>query len=155
MNWDAKYIPNFRIIRLMVTRQIEVFDLTGRLRKVNICDVQKISPSEFIVNCIPYEQVFAIKEKYKNELCILKEVMLIDAFYKMISLMLYSDVNTLLNEPPFLYCKYVHSVCIAIATIGICMNIELYRKLLVLLFSKINGLAYLHQTPLVVQIIHE
>ena len=37
LNWDAKYIPDFRIIRLIGTRQLEVSDLTGRLRKVNIC----------------------------------------------------------------------------------------------------------------------
>ena len=56
-NWDAKYIPNFRIIRLIDTRQLEISDQTGRLRKVNICDVHNILPSEFIVSCIPDEQV--------------------------------------------------------------------------------------------------
>ena len=34
--WDAKYIPNFRIVRLIGPRQLEVSDLTGRLRQVNI-----------------------------------------------------------------------------------------------------------------------
>ena len=63
-NCDVKYIPNFRIIRLIGTRQLEVSDLTGKLRKVNICDVLRILPSEFIVSCIPDEQVFARKGKY-------------------------------------------------------------------------------------------
>ena len=62
------------------TRQLEVSDPTGRLRKVNICDVNKILSSEFIVSCIPDEQVFARKDKYINDPCILKEVMVIDAF---------------------------------------------------------------------------
>ena len=79
-NWDAKYIPNFRIIRLIGTRQLEVSDLTSGLRKVNICDVLRILPSEFIVSCIPDEQVFSRKGKYINDPCIFKEVMVIDAF---------------------------------------------------------------------------
>ena len=40
-NWDAKYIPNFRIVKLIGARQLEVSDPTGRLRKVNICDVHR------------------------------------------------------------------------------------------------------------------
>ena len=79
-NWDAKYIPNFRIIRLIGTRQLEVSDPRGRLRKVNICDVHNISPSEFIVSCIPDEEVFARKGKYINDPYILKEVMVIHTF---------------------------------------------------------------------------
>ena len=62
-NWDAKYIPNFRIIRLIGTTQLEVSDPTGRLTKVNICDVHNILPSEFIASYIPYEQVFARKRQ--------------------------------------------------------------------------------------------
>ena len=44
-NWDAKYILNFRIVCLIGSRQLEVFDPTGRLRKVNVCDVHGILPS--------------------------------------------------------------------------------------------------------------
>ena len=61
LNWDTKDIPNFRIIRLIGTRQLDIPDPTGRLRKVNICDVHKIVSSDFIVSCIPDEQVFARK----------------------------------------------------------------------------------------------
>ena len=77
-NWDAKYIPNvnFRLIRLISL----VSDLTGRLRKVNICDVQNILQSEFIVSCIPDKQIFTRKGKYINDPCILKEVTVIDMF---------------------------------------------------------------------------
>ena len=60
-NWDTKYISKFRVIRLIGTRQLEVSDPTGRLRKVTICDVHKVLPSEFIVSCIPDEQVFPEK----------------------------------------------------------------------------------------------
>ena len=75
-----KYIPNFRIVRLIGKRQLEVSDLTGRLRKGKSVMCIKILPSEFIVSYIPDEQVFARKGKYINDLCILKEVVVIDAF---------------------------------------------------------------------------
>ena len=77
-NWDAKYIPTFRVIRLVGIRQLEVSDPTSRLRKVSTCDVHKLLPSELIVSCIPDEQVFARKGKYINDPHILKEVMVID-----------------------------------------------------------------------------
>ena len=32
-NWDAKYVPNFRIVCLIGSRQLEASDPTGRLRK--------------------------------------------------------------------------------------------------------------------------
>ena len=79
-NWDAKCISNFRVIGLVGKRQLEVCDQTGRLRKVYICDVHKVLPSEFIVSCIPDEQVFARKDKYINNPHILKEVLVIDTF---------------------------------------------------------------------------
>ena len=63
---------NFRIIRLKSPRQLEVFDLTGRLWKVNISDVHKILPSDFIISSIPDEQVFSRKGKYINDPHILK-----------------------------------------------------------------------------------
>ena len=52
----------------------------GRLRKVNIMEVHKILPADFIVSCIPDEQIFVRKGKYINSLCILKEILVIDAF---------------------------------------------------------------------------
>ena len=54
-NWNTQYIPNFTVKRLADKRQLEVSDPTGRLSKVNICDVHKVLPSEFIVSCIPDE----------------------------------------------------------------------------------------------------
>ena len=73
-------MPNFRIIRLIGTRQLEVSDPTGTLRKVKICDVHKVMPLEVIKSCIPDEQVFARKGKYINDPRILMEVMVIDTF---------------------------------------------------------------------------
>ena len=32
-DWDATYIPNFRIVRFIGSRKLEVFDLTHRLKK--------------------------------------------------------------------------------------------------------------------------
>ena len=57
-NWDTKYIHNFRNVRLIGEKQLEVSNLTGILRKVNICDVHKIFPSDCILSSIPDEQVF-------------------------------------------------------------------------------------------------
>ena len=42
LTWDAKYVANSRIVRLIGIRQLDVSDLTGRPRKVNISDVHKI-----------------------------------------------------------------------------------------------------------------
>ena len=67
LTWETKYVANFRIVRLIGTRQLEVSDLTGRLRRVNVSDIHKILPADFIVSCIPDEQVFARKGKYIND----------------------------------------------------------------------------------------
>ena len=45
---DAKYVPNFRVVHLIGSRQMEVSDPTARIRKVNVCDVHKILPSGHI-----------------------------------------------------------------------------------------------------------
>ena len=74
LNWDATYIPYFRIIRIISPGQLEVSDPTGRLWKVNISYVHKILPSDFIVSSIPDEQVFGRKGNYINDPYILKEV---------------------------------------------------------------------------------
>ena len=81
LNWDANYIPNSRINRIIISpRQLEVSDLTGRLWKVNISNMHKIFPSGFIISSIPDEQVFGRKGKYINDPCILKEISVIDVF---------------------------------------------------------------------------
>ena len=79
-NWDVKYIPNFRVVHLIGSRQWEVFNPTGRIRKVNVCDVHNIFPSDHIESTIPDEQVFGRIGKYINDPQILKEVAIIDAF---------------------------------------------------------------------------
>ena len=50
-----------------------------RLRKVHVCDVHNILPSDQIVRSIPDKQVFGRKGNYINDPCILKEVPIIDA----------------------------------------------------------------------------
>ena len=79
-NWDAKYIPNFRVVCLMGSRQLEVSDPTGRIRKVNVCDVHKILPSDKIVSSIPHEHIFGRRGTCINDPHILKEVAIIHAF---------------------------------------------------------------------------
>ena len=80
LNWDAKYIPNFRVIRLVATQQLEVSDPTGRLGKLNTCYVHKVLSTEFIVSCISDEQIYARKGKHINDQHILKEIVVIDTF---------------------------------------------------------------------------
>ena len=58
MTWDTKHVKNVRVVNLIGTRQLEVSDPTGRLRKVNILEVHKILPADFIVSCIPDKQIF-------------------------------------------------------------------------------------------------
>ena len=80
LNWDARDITNYRIIRIISPRQLEVSDQTGRLWKVNISDVHIILPSDFIISSIIDEQHFGRKGKYINDTHILKEVSVIDVF---------------------------------------------------------------------------
>ena len=79
-NWDAKYIPYFGIVWLIGARQLEVSNPTGRLRKVNVCDVHKILPSDQIVSSISDEQVFGRRGKYINGPYILKELAITETF---------------------------------------------------------------------------
>ena len=71
-NWDVKYMPNFRIAQLIGPRQLEVCKPTGILRKVYVCDMHKILPSDQIGSSMPDEQVFGRKGKYINDPHILK-----------------------------------------------------------------------------------
>ena len=65
---------------LIGSRQLEVSDPTGRIKKVNICDAHEMLPSDHIVSSIPDEQVFGRSGKYINDPRILEEVAIIDAF---------------------------------------------------------------------------
>ena len=65
--WDAKYIPNFTVVHLIGSRQLEVSVPMGRTRKVNVCDAHKIMLSEHIISSLPDEQVFGQKGKYIND----------------------------------------------------------------------------------------
>ena len=69
-NWDAKYITDFRIVRFIGPKQLEVSNPSSRLTKANICDVHKISPSDYIATSILDEQVFGRKDKYINDPCV-------------------------------------------------------------------------------------
>ena len=75
-NWDAIYLPNFTIIRIINPKQLEVSDPTGRLWKVNVSDAHKILPSDFTISSILDEQVFGRRAKYINGTCILKKYQL-------------------------------------------------------------------------------
>ena len=78
--WDTKYVPKFRVVHLIGSRQLEVSDPMGRTRKANVCDTHKIMPSDHIISSIRDEQVFGGKGKYINDPRVIKEVAIIDAF---------------------------------------------------------------------------
>ena len=67
-------------MHLIGGRQLNVFNPTGRIRKVNVCDVHKMLPSDQITSSIPDEQVFGRRGKDINDSYILTEVLIIDAF---------------------------------------------------------------------------
>ena len=52
---DAKYVPNFWVVCFIGSRQLEVSDSSGRIRKVKVCDAHKIVPSDHIISFIPNE----------------------------------------------------------------------------------------------------
>ena len=79
-NLDAKYVPNLRVVHLIGSRQLEPSNPTGRIRKVNVCDVHKIVPSDHTISSVPDEQVFGRTGTYINDPRILKEVVIIDVF---------------------------------------------------------------------------
>ena len=66
-------------VHLIGSIQLEVSDHTERTRKVNVCDVHRILPSDHIVSSISDEQVFGRRGKYINDPQLLKEVAIIDA----------------------------------------------------------------------------
>ena len=78
--WDTKYIPNFKVVCLIGSSQLKVFDPSGRIRKINVCDVHKILPSDDKASSIPDKEVFGIRGKCINEPHIVKEVVIRDAF---------------------------------------------------------------------------
>ena len=66
-------------MHLISSRKLEVSDPTSRARKVNVCDADKIVPSDHIMSSIPDELVFGRRGKYINGPRILKEITTIDA----------------------------------------------------------------------------
>ena len=81
-NWDAKYIPNFRVVHVIGSPQLEVSDPMGRTRKINVCNAHKIMPSDHIISSTLDRQVCSQKGKYINDPRIIKEVVIIDAILR-------------------------------------------------------------------------
>ena len=81
---------------MISSRQLEVSHPTGKIEKVNVCDVHKILPSDHIIISISDKQDFGGRGKYINGPCILEEVMVIDAFLQKISQILESDISKLI-----------------------------------------------------------
>ena len=78
--WDGKYIPSFKIVCLIGSRQLEVSNPMSRTRKVNVCNAHERVPSYHIISSMQDEQVFGQGDKYINNPRIIKEVAIIDAF---------------------------------------------------------------------------
>ena len=78
--WDAKYIPIFRVVHVIGSRQLKVSYPIGRIRQVNVYDVHMTLPSDHVVSSKWDQQVFGRRGKYINDPHILKEVVIIDTF---------------------------------------------------------------------------
>ena len=78
--WDAKYVPNFRVVCLIGSRQLEISDPSDRTTKINVGDAHKIVLSDHIISSILDKKVFVRRGKYINYPRLLREVAIIDTF---------------------------------------------------------------------------
>ena len=64
--FDTKYIPSYRIIKIINERAVDVQDMIGNIRWVNIKDIHPMFPSEYILSHLPGNQAFGRVKKYIN-----------------------------------------------------------------------------------------
>ena len=64
--FDTKYIPSYRIVKLVNEHAADVQDAIGKIRRVNPSDVHLMFPSEYILSHLPDNQTFGRVKKYTN-----------------------------------------------------------------------------------------
>ena len=64
--FDMKYIPSYRIIKLINEHVVDVQDMIGNIRRINIKDIHLMFPSEYVLSHLPDEQAFGRVKKYIN-----------------------------------------------------------------------------------------
>ena len=64
--FDTKYIPSYRIIKLVNEHAADVQDTVGKIRRVNLNNVHLMFPSEHILSHLPDHQTFGRVKKYIN-----------------------------------------------------------------------------------------
>ena len=56
--FDTKYIPSYRIVKLINEHAADVQDMIGKIRRVNLNDVHLMFPSEHVLSCLADNQTF-------------------------------------------------------------------------------------------------
>ena len=64
--FDTKYILSYRIIKLVNGHAVDVQDMMGRIKRVNLNDVHPMFPSEYVPSHLPDSQTFGRVKKYIN-----------------------------------------------------------------------------------------
>ena len=64
--FDMKYIPSYRIIKIINEPVIDVQDMIDNIRWVNIKDIHPMFPSEYVLSHLPDNQAFGRVKKYIN-----------------------------------------------------------------------------------------
>ena len=64
--FDTKYIPSYRIVKLINEHVADVQDTIGKIRRVNLNDVHLMFPSEHVLSHLPDNQTFGRVKKYIN-----------------------------------------------------------------------------------------
>ena len=64
--FDTKYIPSYRIIKLVNELAVDVQDKMGRIKRVNLNDVHLMFPFEYVLSHLPDSQTFGRVKMYIN-----------------------------------------------------------------------------------------
>ena len=64
--FDTKYIPSYRIIKIINECAVDVQDTIGNIRRVNIKDIHPMFPSEYVLSHLPDNEAFGRVKKYIN-----------------------------------------------------------------------------------------
>ena len=69
--FDTKYIPSYRIIKLVNEHADDVQDTMGKIKRVNLNDVHLMFPPEYVLSHLLDSQTFGRVKKYVNYLDIM------------------------------------------------------------------------------------
>ena len=64
--FNTKYIPSYRIVKLINEHAADVQYTMGKIKRVNLNDVHLMFPSEYILSHLPDNKTFGRIKKYTN-----------------------------------------------------------------------------------------